>query len=206
MLDRFGALLRVAQLVVREAGQHGLVGIRLRGDVLVPFLNEQPFLLSLLELDQRPTAAQLVALQVEKQFPRFESLVRVLERLPHAAVPYDHGAGAVVALRDDSLEVAVLERVIFDFDRQAFVGGIGRGALGNRPRSEDAVHFETQIPVQPRGVVHVHDQQATLLRTRLGDQAPGLGSLIERALGAILRQRIGCGCRFRLGHQGSAEV
>ena len=95
--------------------------------------------------------------------------MRVLERLPHAAVPYDHGAGAVVALRDDSLEVAVLERVIFDFDRQAFVGGIGGWPFWNGPGPEDAVHLEAQVPMQARRVMHVHNQQTARLGRRPGD-------------------------------------
>src|SRR6185295_4553908 len=106
---------------------------RIGRDVLVALLDQQPFLLGLLELDERPAAAELVALQVEQQLALLESLMRVLERLPDAAVPDDDGARAVVAFRNHALEVAVLERVILDFHGEPFVGGIGGGSFWNGP-------------------------------------------------------------------------
>ena len=112
---------------------------------------------------------QLIALQLEQQFSFFQPFVRIFERHPHAAIPHNHRAGAVIPLRDDSFEVAVLEWVVFHFDGEAFVGGIGGRSLGNGPRFEDAVHLEPQIPMQSRCIVHVHDEQAALARDGLGN-------------------------------------
>src|SRR5213079_3314313 len=45
-----------------------------------------------------------------------EPRYRIFEGHPHAAVPHDHRPRAVVAFRDDPLEVAVLDGVILDVD------------------------------------------------------------------------------------------
>ena len=158
LLDRLGPLLRVAQLVVRQSREHGLVGIRLCGDVLVPLLDEQPLFRSLLEFDQRPPAVKFVAFQLKQQFSFFKSCLHVFEGNPYPSIPDDHGSSAVVPFRNDPLEVTILERVILNFYREALVGRICGRALGDRPRHEDAIQFEPQIPMQPRRIVHVHDQ------------------------------------------------
>src|SRR5690606_40392684 len=71
----------------------------------VPLLDQQPVLLAALRLHEGPAAEQLVATQLEEQLALLEALVRILDRHPDAAIPYDHLAGAVVALRDHALEV-----------------------------------------------------------------------------------------------------
>ena len=112
---------------------------------------------------------KLVALQVEEQLPLFEPLLGIFEGLPDPAIPHHHRTGAVVAFRNDAFEIAVLERVILDFDGEPLVGGIGGWPLRHCPRPEDAIHLEAQIPVQTRRVVHVDDEQPTRFGRRLGD-------------------------------------
>ncbi len=168
LFDRLGALLGVAELVVRQPRQHRLIRIRLRGDVLVTLFDEQPLFRSLLEFDQGPATAQFVAAELEQQLPFFQTFVWVFERNPHAAVPDDDGAGAVIPFGNHALEVAVLERVVFDADGETLIGWICGRTFGDRPRHEHAVHFETQIPMQPRRIVHVHDQQAPGFRRGFG--------------------------------------
>ena len=58
-----------------------------------------------------------------------------------------------------SLEVAVLERVVFDLDRESLVRHVVRRALWHRPRSQHAVHLQPQVEMEiPRGVL-VDDEQ-----------------------------------------------
>ena len=110
--------------------------------------------LALLDLHERPLSVELVAAQLEQELPLLEAFAPRLERNPLAAIPHDHAAGAVVPGRDDPLEVAVLERMILDFDGEALVGLVVRRPLRHRPRAEDAVHLQPQIEVEiPRGVL-----------------------------------------------------
>src|SRR5207248_7467740 len=104
-------------------------------DERVAFFDEQPVFLTLFDLYKRPLAVELVALELEEEFPFFESLPPILERDPLAAVPDDDAAGTVVPRRNHTLEVAVLQRMVFDFDRQPLVVHVVRRSFGNRPRS-----------------------------------------------------------------------
>ena len=54
---------------------------------------------------------------------------------PEAAIPQHHRAAAILALWNGPFEIAVVERVILDLDRQALVGGIEGGALASPPRT-----------------------------------------------------------------------
>jgi hypothetical protein len=54
-------------------------------------------------------------------------------RFPVAAIPELDRAAAVLTLRDGAFEVAVIQGVIFDLDREPFVRGIQRWAARHRP-------------------------------------------------------------------------
>ncbi len=101
----------------------------------VSLLDEEPVLLRLLQLHQGPHATQLVAPQLEEELALGEPLQGVPNRDPLAAVPHDHRPGAVVSLRDEPLEVPVLERVILHVDREPLLRGVVRRALWGPPRS-----------------------------------------------------------------------
>ena len=64
-----------------------------------------------------------------------------------AAVPQLDGAAAVLALGDRALEVAIIQRMVFDFHGQALVMRIERRALGHGPGFEYPVEFEAEIIV-----------------------------------------------------------
>src|SRR5439155_1392879 len=126
---------------------YGTVG---RG-VAVFLLDQQPLFFTFLQLHERPFALELVAMQLEQQLALLHPLLGILERHPAPAVPYDHPAGAVVAFGDDSLELAVLERVVLYVDSESLVGAVGRGTLRDGPGPEHAIHLEAQVPVEPPG-------------------------------------------------------
>src|SRR2546427_9673019 len=96
------------------------------------------------------------------------------------------------------LEIAVLERVVFDVAREPLVRPVGRGALGDRPGPEHAIHLETQIPVEPPGGVHMDHEEAA--RGRGGARGRWTGARLRRAvqrpLGAVGTEGIGPGLPF----------
>ena len=68
-----------------------------------------------------PAAVQLLAVELEFEMALREALVRIADRLPTAAIPDDHRAAAILALRDRAFEIAVFERVILDMHRQTLL-------------------------------------------------------------------------------------
>ncbi len=85
--------------------------------------------------DQREPPGQLLPAQPELQLARPDGLAGVPGqlRLEGAPVPADRIASAVLALRDDPLEVEVLDRVVLGPGSEPALVGIARGALGEGP-------------------------------------------------------------------------
>ena len=71
----------------------------------------------------------------------------IAPRFPVAAVPELDRAAAVLALRDGPFEIAIIQGVIFDLDREPFVCWIQRWPARHRPGLEHAIQLETQIVV-----------------------------------------------------------
>ena len=61
--------------------------------------------------------------------------------------------------RDDPLEVRILNGVVFDFDRQALVGGVGGRPLRHGPGFQDAGPFEPEVPMQSGGRMFLNDEE-----------------------------------------------
>src|SRR4029450_229914 len=134
----------------------------------VSLLEEKPILVLAAHARERPPPAQLEAEQLELQLAALDLLGRGLglPRLEAAGVPYDRRPRAVVALADDPLEAAVLERVVFDVHREALLVGAHRGPLGHGPALQHAVDLEPQVVVElPRRVL-VHDEASAAGRAR----------------------------------------
>src|SRR5207244_5962056 len=105
-----------------------------------------------------------------------------------AAIPQEHGAAAVLALRNHALEVTVLHRVVFGLHRQALVAGVEARALRHRPRQQHAVQLEAEVVMQRGGPVLLDDERKAG-RVLRSDLAARLGSLAEIALRVILLER-----------------
>jgi hypothetical protein len=145
---------------------------------------------------QHPFPVQPLALQREFQFPFLQRGSRVNPglRMPVAAIPQLHGATAVLSLRDRAFEIAVLEWVVLDLDRQALIGRIERRAASDRPGFEYAIEFEPQVVVESARSVFLNDESQPLRRNRpraLPARSLRLSCPVEIALGAIARQFIG---------------
>ena len=102
---------------------------------------------------------ELVTLELEQELSFLESFSPGLERHPLSAIPYDHSARAVIAGRNYSLEITVLERVIFDSYCKSLVVLVIRRSFRHGPRSQHAVHFEAQIEMQARRRMLVNDEE-----------------------------------------------
>ena len=109
-----------------------------------------------------PTAVQLLAVELELEMALGKALVRIADRFPAAAIPDDHRAAAILALRDRALEVAIFERVILDMDRQTLLARHQARPARHRPALQHAVHLEPQIVVQASGGVLLDDVAVAL--------------------------------------------
>ena len=103
------------------------------------------------------------------------ALAGVGERRPAALIPDDHGAAAILALRDGALEGEVFQRVVLGVDGQALLAGNEARAAGNGPALQNAIEFKPQIEVEAACVVLLHAE-----------------AVAGRLVGATLRLRGGC--------------
>src|SRR5580704_678422 len=94
--------------------------------------------------------------------PFRKPLLRIALRLPSAAVPDDHRARAIFALRNVSLEIKVFERVVLGADRKPLVADREARAFGDRPAFQDSVHFEPQVVMEPARRVFLNDEFSAL--------------------------------------------
>ncbi len=144
-------------------------------------LEQEPLLLLLGHPGERPPAAELEAEELDLQLSLGELLeqVALLGWSIPPTIPDDHRAGAVVARRNDPLEIGVLDGVVFHVHRQALLLGPNGRALGHGPALEDPVHLEAQIVVEIPGRVLVDDEE-TLARN------PTRAERLGRPLGVAL--------------------
>ena len=106
---------------------------------------------------QNPTAVQLFSVQREFQIALLESALRIVG-LPIAAVPELHGPAAILGFWNRAFEIAIIERMIFNFHRQALIVRIERRPLGNRPGFENAAELQPEIIMQPARCVLLDDK------------------------------------------------
>ena len=166
---------RAGQFLDRQSRQHRAWMRRqnvFRRRELIALLDQQPVLFVAgagiappARAHQRKRAVELEAVQFDVDFSVPDRAARVAHRIEdviHAAIPHDDRARAVIARWNHPLEVAVLQRMVFDGDRKTLVGWIQRRALGNRPRPQDAFHLESQIVVEaPRRVFLNYENAAS---------------------------------------------
>src|SRR5581483_12295347 len=85
------------------------------------------------------------------------------------------------------LEITVVERMIFHFDRKPSVCGIKRRSPGNGPGFEDAVQLKAKIIVEVgRGVLLNNEAEAPCSLD--GFAAAGLGGFAKIPFGAVCRK------------------
>ena len=129
-----------------------------------------------------PGALQLLTVEAEGKAALLDALVRIALRLPGSTVPQQNRAAAILARGNGALEIAVAKRMVLDLNREALLTLDQARALGHRPALQGAVELKTEIVVEARGIVLLHDEG--------GAAAPGglacrLRGFREVALGAI---------------------
>ncbi len=132
---------------------------------------------------QHPAAVQLVAVQREFQVALLEAAIGIVG-FPGAAIPQHDGAAAILVVGNGAFEIAIVQRMILDLDREPFVARIERWPPRHRPGFEDAIEFQPQIVMQA-GRVMLLDHEAPLFGRRDLDVAGGLRRLAEIALLAV---------------------
>ena len=147
--------------------------------VLVGVREEQPVLAvgvaGPVHADEGEAALTLLAVEAKLEVAALIAGLGVALGVPVTAVPDDHGAAAVLALRDRPLEFGVLDGVILDVDGEALIGGVEARTLGDRPAQQDAVELEAKVVMQARGGVLLNDKaQGSLVGD---DLAGGFGGL-----------------------------
>jgi hypothetical protein len=130
---------------------------------------------------------ELVALELEEELSFFESFAPGLEGNPLAAVPDDDAAGAVIPGGNYSFEVAVFERVIFDFYSEPLVGLIVRRAFWDCPATENSVHLEAKVEVEAGCGVFVDDEE---ISRDWRDCSDRLGGSVRRTFRPICAEAV----------------
>ncbi len=197
MIVRSGDLLHSAtgdRAVRRFVGDGWIVGGALE---LIVLLDEQPVVLAFLaeavalHADERPVAVQLLPVEDEFELPLAQAFVDIGHRLPGSLIPHHHGAAAVLAFGDGSLEAAVFDGVVFDLNGEALVGDDVAGAFRDSPTLENAAPAEAKVVVEAGGGVLLDYEGKACARFRFGFRAggtTGLGGHGEVAHGAIAGQ------------------
>ena len=139
-------------------------------------------------LHDREAATQSLPVQSELQLALLQGRRRVIGLLGAEGppVPDDHVAGAVFALRNDSLKVQILDRVILGALREAPPIGIERRAARHSPADQHAADLQAQVVMEPGGAVTLDHEPAAPLPWWTGGR---LRRSREVALGPICLER-----------------
>src|SRR5690242_19947708 len=101
--------------------------------------------------NQHPRAFQLHALQTELQLALLKRLIDIIDfGQPGSLVPHHDDSGAI-SLRNNALEVCIIQGMVLNPHRQAFVGWIEGWTLGNGPGEQNAAMLETEVIMQVAG-------------------------------------------------------
>ncbi len=108
--------------------------------------------------DEHPAARQAFTGQGELEVAALQPVMRIALGNPIAAIPELHRSAAILALGNGAFEVAVIERMVLDLDRQPLDLGVERRALRDSPRLEHAIELEPEIVMQPRRIMTLNDE------------------------------------------------
>src|SRR5690606_1456103 len=168
------------------------VGALLRERVLL--LEEQPLVVTAPRLHEGEAAAQLEPVQDEVDLAALDAgLGRALEVADPTDVPRDHRPGAVVPLRDDLLELEVLERMIFGVHGEAPFPRIEARPARHREALQRPPHLNAEVVVRAACLVEMHDEppaQSPSRRTVLPFRGERFVGPARVALRSIVGERI----------------
>ena len=99
------------------------------------------------------------------------AFARIALRPPDAPVPNEHRPSAVLLGRDDAFELRILQRMVFNMNRQPFLAGIEAGPLGHSPAFQRPVELEPEIVVQAGRGVFLNDIDRPISRRPMARMA-----------------------------------
>jgi hypothetical protein len=147
----------------RNAGQAALDQLVARSGKTVVDLAQQPVLALLLGLPLDPhqqplplhsltikREVQMSLLQIFRAFARY--------RCPGSAIPQHYRAAAILSFGNGALETAIIQWMVLSANRQPFIVGVQARPARDRPALQDAVDFQPEIPMQPRGIMLLHNK------------------------------------------------
>ena len=140
-------------------------------------LDQKP--LTITRTHEHKRAFQLFPEQHEFQFAfrqRLWNAARVFWRID-SLVPHHHRSAAIFAFRNNSFEVCIVNRVIFDLHCQTFDAGIQWRAFRHRPRFQNAIGLKAKIVMQLRRTMFLDNEEIAKLGSLFF--RAGLGRLIE---------------------------
>ena len=111
--------------------------------------------------DEHERAVQLLPVELELELPVVDGTGRVggvRVGTVGAPVPDDDVARAVLAPRDDALEVEVVERMVLDVDREPPLARVEARPARDRPGREHALHLEPEVVVEGGGAMTLDDE------------------------------------------------
>ena len=98
------------------------------------FLYQQPFLSSpLLQANEGKFSSQFPAMEAEGNSSSFHPFRQLCEWFIVSLVPDEDFTRSVLALRNHTLEVTVIKRMIFNLDGEALVGRFHKRNFGDGP-------------------------------------------------------------------------
>ncbi len=114
--------------------------------------------------DEVPVADELFAKETNMDVSLVEHgvLLARRDRLVGPAVPDEHVPGAILLVRDASLELVVRHGVVLGLDRQPANDGVVARPLGHRPADHGAVDLEPEVVMQAARVVLLNDEGEAL--------------------------------------------
>jgi hypothetical protein len=131
-------------------------------------LEEQPVRLVLvlgaaLEPREHPPAVEFLPCEAELEGALGDVSFGIAHRCPGSRIPDDHGSAAVFPGGDQTLEVDIIDGVVFGRDCEPLVCRVERGPLGNSPTLEHTIEFEPEIVMVGGGVMLVNDETKRVL-------------------------------------------
>ena len=112
----------------------------------------------------------------------------LLDEVVGPAVPDLDRAGAVVPLRDLTLEGRVLERVVFDVHGEVLGARVHRHAFRHGPAREHALALEAKVVVKPAGIVPLDDEDRPFRAPAPLAAGERLRCRLRIALGAVVTE------------------
>src|ERR1051325_1464422 len=117
-------------------------------------------------------------------------VIIALEQLVRTNIPHHDSAAAVLTLRNNALELEVIDRMVFSGHRQSFFTFRIRRALGDSPRFENIMHLQPEIVMKMTGCMFLdYKTPPASLTAPAHRQRCRFGSFGEIALRAVFCER-----------------